>query len=231
MKYEVILFDADETLFDFRRSEREAFQNTMLEFAIAYDEAYHLKVYQEINRVIWKEFEDGLITQKKLKTERFQRLSDQLQTGFDPDKFAESYLRHLAGASFLYEDSLELVQSLYMDYRLGIVTNGLADVQHGRIGRSAIAPYFADVVISEEVQVSKPDPKIFALALHRLQYTDKSKVLMVGDSLTSDIQGGINFGMDTCWLNTGRSVNTTAIRPTYEIAGLLELKTILAFHS
>ena len=76
MKYEVILFDADETLFDFKKSEKEAFKNAMLDFNIEYDENYHLKVYKEINTAIWKEFEQGLITQKKLKIERFKRLSD-----------------------------------------------------------------------------------------------------------------------------------------------------------
>ena len=78
MKYEVILFDADETLYDFKKSEREAFKNTMIKFNIKYDEAYHLKIYQEINTLLWKEFEQGLITQEKLKVERFKRLSDRL---------------------------------------------------------------------------------------------------------------------------------------------------------
>lgn len=227
MKYEVIIFDADETLFDFKKSEREAFKNAMLEFNIEYDESYHLSVYSDINKAIWKEFEDGLITQKKLKVERFKRLADKLNIEFDESLFAESYMKHLSYASFLYEDSIELIESLSKGYRLCIITNGLKDVQDNRIKKSVIAKYFEDIVVSEEVNVSKPDPKIFEIALNNIKYLDKSKVLMVGDSLTSDIKGGINFGIDTCWFNANKIENKTEIKPTYEISNLMELKDML----
>lgn len=227
MKYEVIIFDADETLFDFKKSERDTFKNTMLEFNIEYDESHHLKIYHDINRAIWKEFENGLITQKKLKIERFKRLSDRLNPGFDEVEFAKSYMSHLSYASFLYDDSMALVESLHNNYSLTIVTNGLKDVQDKRIRKSIIAKYFESIVISEEVEVSKPDPKIFEHALNNIKHTDRSRVLIVGDSLTSDIQGGINFGADTCWFNPDRIVNNTGIKPTYEISNLMELKEVL----
>jgi 2-haloacid dehalogenase len=227
MKYEIVIFDADETLFDFKESERVAFKNTMLEFDIEYDENHHLKIYHGINTAIWKEFEEGLITQEKLKIERFKRLSNILNTRFDEAKFAEAYMKHLANSSILYDDSIELVESLHKDYKLTIVTNGLKDVQDNRIRKSIIARYFENIVVSEEVQVSKPDPKIFEHALNNIKHTDKSKILMVGDSLTSDIQGGINFGIDTCWYNSNKIINKTAIKPTYEISNLMELKDIL----
>ena len=227
MKYEIIIFDADDTLFDFKKSEREAFKNAMLEFDIEYDENHHLKIYHGINAAIWREFENGLITQEKLKVERFRRLSDSLELSFDENKFAKAYMEHLANQSFLLEGSMELVESLHKDYRLAIITNGLKDVQNKRIRRSVIAQYFEDVVISEEVKVSKPDPKIFEHALNNIKHTDKNKVLIVGDSLSSDIQGGINFGIDTCWYNPNGIDNKTGIIPTYEIANLLQLKDIL----
>ncbi len=227
MKYEIIIFDADETLFDFKKSERDAFKNAILEFNIEYDENYHLKIYSDINKAIWKEFEKRLITQEKLKVERFKRLSDKLNVEFDEVKFARSYMKHLANASFLYDDSIPLIESLHKSYKLSIVTNGLTDVQNKRIRKSIIAKYFQDIVISEEVGVSKPDSKIFELALNNLKHTDKSKVLMVGDSLTSDIQGGINSGIDTCWFNSNKIANTTKFKPTYEIYNLMELKDIL----
>ena len=132
-----------------------------------------------------------------------------------------------ANASFLYEDSIDLVESLHKDFRLSIVTNGLKDVQDNRIRKSIIAKYFDDIVVSEEVMVSKPDPKIFEHALNNINHTDKSNVLIVGDSLTSDIQGGINFGIDTCWFNPNKIVNKTAIKPTYEISNLMDLKNIV----
>lgn len=227
MKYDIIIFDADETLFDFKKSERNAFKNTMLEFNINYDENYHLKIYKDINTAIWKELEDGLITQQKLKVERFKRLSDALNAGFDEVEFSKSYMKHLSYASFLYDDSLALIESLSKDYRLSIITNGLKDVQNNRIRKSIIGKYFEDIVISEEIGVSKPDPKIFEHALNNLNYTDKNKVLMVGDSLTSDIQGGINFSIDTCWFNPNKIVNGSEIKPTYEISNLMDLKEVI----
>ncbi len=227
MKYEVILFDADDTLFDFKKSEREAFKNTMVEFNIQYNENHHLSIYQAINTSLWKEFEKGLITQEKLKVERFKRLSDSLNAGFDENEFAKAYIGHLANCSFLLEESIELVMSLYQDYRLTIVTNGLKDVQNKRIGKSVISRYFEDIVVSEAVQVSKPDPRIFEYALNNIKYSNKSKVLIVGDSLTSDIQGGINSSIDTCWYNPSRMVNQTGIIPVYEISNLMELRNIL----
>jgi len=230
MKYEIIIFDADETLFDFKRSERDAFKNTMLEFNIDYDENYHLKVYSEINAAIWKELEIGLITQEKLKIERFKRLSDSLKTELNEVEFAKSYMKHLSFASFLYDNSIDIVENLHKDYRLIIITNGLKDVQDKRIRKSIIAKYFEDIVISEEICVSKPDPKIFEHALSNINHTDKSKVLIVGDSLTSDIQGGINFGIDTCWFNPNKIINKLGINPTYEISNLMELNDILIFN-
>lgn len=227
MKYKVIIFDADETLFDFKKSEREAFKNTMLKFNIKYDEDYHLKLYQEINTVMWKEFEQGLITQEKLKVERFKRLSDSLKISFDEANFAKSYMKHLADASFLYDDSIDLIESLNKYYNLSIVTNGLTSVQDKRIRKSIIAKYFETIVISEEILISKPNPKIFEYALKNINCVDKSKVLIVGDSLSSDIQGGINFGVDTCWYNPNKIINKTSINPTYEISNFHELKSLL----
>ena len=227
MKYEIIIFDADETLFDFKKSEKYALNNTMLQFNIEYDEDYHLKIYKEINTAIWKELEEGLITQKKLNLERFRRLSKKLNAEFDEIEFANAYMKHLSNASFLYDDSITLVESLHNDYKFSIITNGLKDVQNNRIGKSIIAKYFEDIVISEEVGVSKPDPKIFGLSLYNMKHTDKSTVLMVGDSLSSDIQGGINFGIDTCWFNPNKVINKTGLKPTYEISSLMELLDIL----
>ena len=228
MKYEVILFDADETLFDFKKSEREAFKNTMIEFGIDYDENYHLKIYKEINSAIWKEFEQGLITQAKLKIDRFKRLSDKLEVKFDENEFARLYMEHLANASFLYDDSIDLLETLHKSYKLCIVTNGLTAVQDKRIRKSNVAKYFDTVVISEEILISKPNPEIFEHTLKTINYNDKSKVLMIGDSLTSDIQGGINFGIDTCWYNPNKIENNTSIKPTYEISNFEELKKLLS---
>ncbi|MEI6856518.1 YjjG family noncanonical pyrimidine nucleotidase [Psychrilyobacter sp.] len=227
MKYEIIIFDADETLFDFKKAEKKAFKKTIIDFGIEYDEDYHFKIYKEINTTIWKELEDGLITQKKLKTERFKLLSKELKIKFNEVEFANLFMKHLSQASFLYEKSEELVKDLTKNYRLTIFTNGLSAVQDNRIKKSILAEYFEDMVVSEEIGISKPNPKIFQHALKNINYTNKNKILIVGDSLTSDIQGGINFGIDTCWFNPTRNSNELGIEPTYIISDLMELKEIL----
>jgi HAD superfamily (subfamily IA) hydrolase, TIGR02254 len=227
MKYKVIIFDADDTLFDFKKSEREAFKNTMEEFNLEYDENFHFKVYKEINTTLWKDFELGIIPQEKINEVRFKIFSEALNIKFNTDKFADSYIKNLGNASFLYDESIELIESLYKDYLLFIVTNGLKDVQNNRIKKSIIAKYFKNIIVSDEVKVAKPNPKIFEYALTDATNTYSYEILIVGDSLSSDIQGGINLKADTCWYNPNKIENKTTITPTYEIYNLMELKDIL----
>jgi len=223
MKYQVILFDADETLFDFRMSERVALKGVLTDFGIEYDENYHLKIYMELNTAIWKEFEDGRITQDKLKIERFRRFASELKIEFNEFDMAKSYMKHLSQASFLFDGAKELIKNLSKDYKLGIITNGLTDVQDTRIRKSVIAEYFETIIISEEAKVAKPDARIYDLALRNMNHTDKKTVLYVGDSLSSDIQGGINAGIDTCWVNKEKTENLSNIQPTYIIQDLSEI--------
>ena len=227
MKYKVILFDADDTLFDFKKSERHAFKDTMVDFGFEYDEKIHLNCYHEINETIWKEFERGEITQQKLKVERFLRLKDKLQAEFDAEEFARKYMHHLSHASFIYPESLELMKKLHGRLKLAIITNGLTDVQTRRIRNAPLGEFFDEIVISEEVRISKPDPEIFSYTLEKLKHHDHESVLMVGDSLHSDIKGGEDYGIDTCWYNPASKENSTEITPTYEIRNLMEILELI----
>ena len=213
MKYELILFDADDTLFDFKKSERYAFMESLSDFKINYDKEECMKIYSEINTAIWKEFEKGTITSDKLKVERFNRLFKRLSVDKDAEKFSKAYMNHLSEASF--------------KYRLAIITNGLLDVQNKRIRESKIGHYFQEIIISDEIKIAKPMAKIFDYTLEKLNFKDKSKVLMIGDSLTSDIQGGINAEIDTCWLNVNNKEKPKDMDITYVINNILELKNIL----
>ena len=136
-------------------------------------------------------------------------------------------MEYLADASFLYDNSIELIETLSKSYRLAIVTNGLTLVQDKRIRRSTIAKFFETIVISEEILISKPNPEIFEYTLKNMNFFDKNKVLIVGDNLSSDIQGGISFGIDTCWYNPNKIRNETSFIPTYEICNFDELKSSL----
>ena len=227
MKYKVILFDADETLFNFKKAEKEAFKNTMIDFGIDYDESYHFNTYEEINSAIWKELEQGLITQEKLKTERFRRFIDRLDMNFDENEFASTYMKYLGDGSFLFEGALELIEDLSNKYILSIVTNGLTIVQERRIKKSVIAKYFKDIVISEEIGISKPHPDIFEHAINNLGEFSKDEILMIGDNLSSDIKGGINYNIDTCWYNPNKVENTSNLTPTYEMTDYKEIRSLL----
>ena len=227
MKYELILFDADETLFDFKKSERYAFMKALESFDTNFDKEECMKIYHEINTKIWKEFEEGKITSENLKVERFNRLFKNIDLNEDPIEFSKLYIKYLSKASFIYKESYEILEYLKERYRLSIITNGLIDVQSKRIRESDIAHYFETIVISDEIKIAKPNSEIFDYTLDKLKFKDKSKVLMVGDSLSSDIRGGINAKIDTCWLNIDSLDKPKDIDITYIINNLLEIKNIL----
>jgi putative hydrolase of the HAD superfamily len=227
MKYEFLIFDADETLFDFSKSERVALKKAMHDLNLDYNEKLHLPIYKRINIKIWKEFEEGLITQDALKVERFKRFIDEIECDSDPYAMADAFMTHLAQASYLLDDAEDLIKKLYKKIPMAIVTNGLTRVQKHRIRESVLAPYFETIIISEEVGCKKPDPSIFEQGLKDTVLPSKDKMLMIGDSLTSDILGGINYGIDTCWFNPKKKVNTHDFKPTHVITDLDELLDII----
>lgn len=227
MKYEVLIFDADETLFDFGKSERYALQQATTELGFSYEETCHLPIYSQINTAVWKEFELGQITQEKLKTERFRRFIEKTGADIDAAELAAVYLKHLADASFLLDGSYELIEALKPLYRMIIVTNGLTSVQTKRIRSSVLAPFFEGVIISEEIKLSKPNAAIFSYALETMQYQDRKRVLMIGDSLSSDMKGGNNAGIDTCWYNPQKKINSIGADITYEVSSFEELRRLL----
>ncbi len=230
MKYELILFDADETLFDFKKAEKQALERTMFALGLDYQENVHLPIYKKVNTGLWRELEDGLITQNQLKTERFKRFSTAIEVKCDEHNFSKLYTEFLGQGSFLFDDSIKLIKSIYQHCKLMIITNGLTTVQDNRIRKSEIAKYFDEIIVSEDIGVSKPNPKIFEYSVDKIQEIDKSKILMVGDSLSSDIQGGINFGIDTCWYNPNNDENTGVIKPTFEIKSLMDLSKLLKIY-
>lgn len=227
MKYEIILFDADNTLFDFKKSEDFAIKKLVSTLDSNFDDEFIINTYKDINTKIWIEFEEGKITSDELKVERFNRLIKQLEINSNATDLCNMYIQFLGDGSFLYDESEDLLNYLSKKYKIGIITNGLADVQHRRIRNSIVGHYFEDVVISDEIKIAKPNPAIFDYALRNLDHSNKKSVLMIGDSLNSDIKGGINAGIDTCWFNQHKKINSSSINPTYEINSLLQLKDIL----
>ena len=226
MKYKWLLFDADGTLFDYDRAEAVQLRNTFEELGLEF-EAPYAGVYRKINGEIWLDFEAGRITQERLRTRRFELLFDATRLDCDPDEFSRRYLANLALGTDLIEGAEVVVKSLHGRVGLAIITNGLADVQRPRFARSTVGRYFSDVVISEEVGAAKPDPVIFDVAFARMGFPRKKDVLIVGDSLSSDIKGGVNYGIDTCWFNPEGKPNGSEVTARYEISELMDLLSLL----
>ncbi|WP_312108072.1 YjjG family noncanonical pyrimidine nucleotidase [Brevibacillus reuszeri] len=227
MKYDVILFDVDDTLMDFSITEENALHNTFAAFGLPHGLADYRGPYKEISKVLWRDLEEGRITIADLGVERFRRLFATSLPDMDAHAFGTAYLENLGKEVHLIPGAVELCSKL-AGCRLVIITNGFASVQTARIAASPLCNTFEQLIISEQVGFKKPDPEIFEYAFSKLGLTDKKKVLMVGDSLTSDIQGGNRFGIDTCWFNPLNKENHSDILPTYQINELGELLAIVA---
>lgn len=228
MKYDLLLFDADDTLLDFKKSEDISFQLVLKKNGIVEDIKILHEKYKEINNRLWSQQALGLVTKDFLKVERFRKLLDDHNLNADPIQLAEDYLETLPTQVFLIEGALELLQSLHGKIPLVIVTNGIGDVQHKRLSNSGLKPFVELMVVSEECGYSKPDKRIFEYTfdlMNKIYAT--SNVLMIGDKLETDILGAQNFEIDSCWFNPDKSNNATSISPTYEIQNIIEVFNIL----
>ena len=218
-RYHTILFDADNTLLDFVRSEREALTDALRALHVEPCEEM-LQTYSRINDAVWKKLERGEIDKITLRTARFVEFCEHYALAVDPIVLAEHYLSALATKSFLMAGALEVCEHLAADCRLYIITNGIAAVQHGRLDHSPLRPFFEEIFISDEIGVEKPDPAYFARVMARIPDFNPKTTLVVGDSLTSDIAGGIAAGLDTCWLNAKGKEPPKDMKITYVITRL-----------
>lgn len=226
MAYRFALFDADNTLLDFSRAERTAVSLCLSARGLPADDAT-TSLYATINDGHWKRLEQGLTTRDRLKSERFADLFSQLGYTGDPNIMAADYEATLARQCFLIDGALELIQALHGKCRLFIVTNGTASVQKSRFGSCPLAPYFEASFISEEMECHKPEKIFFDRVASAIPNFDPRQAIVIGDSLTSDIQGGINAGMDTCWFNPQHKSAPVGMQITYTVSALREILPIL----
>ncbi|TQR17700.1 YjjG family noncanonical pyrimidine nucleotidase [Psychrobacillus vulpis] len=216
MRYDVLLFDLDDTLFDFGITEKNALHHLFVEYGLPNGVSDYLISYKAISKVLWNDLEHGRTSLAELKVERFKRLFLEQALDLDAEVIGQKYLENLGKEVQLMDGVEEMIANL-SGCRFAILTNGFKEVQHARIGGSSLKDVFEAIITSEETGYQKPQSEIFEYTLDKLQILDKSRVLMIGDSLSSDIQGGNNFGIDTCWFNPHMKKNDTVIQPTYEI--------------
>jgi len=222
-----LLFDADNTLLDFSGAAKEALWATFTQYDRSCDEQIY-QIYQQVNKQVWDAFEQNQMDAITLRYRRFELLFEEIQEpGLPAKAFGKHFLDNLILKSEAYEGVLELMEQLKLSYKLSLVTNGLKEVQRPRLNRLNLSPYFDSIIVSDEIGVAKPHGDYFNAVYHSIpDPPHKSEVLIIGDSLTSDILGGRDFGIKTCWVNHGRE-HTGEIIPDYQISDISQLRAML----
>lgn len=226
MYYSTFLIDLDHTLFDSDTSEKAAFAQTMKTAGVA-DPSEYSHTYHRINMELWASVERGETTPQQVRTIRFERLVAEIKLDADPLEMAENFVNGLGANGELYRGARDLLEQLNERASLALVTNGLSEVQRARIARLNIDQYFDAIVISAEIGKAKPGTAIFDHTFDLLGYPEKESALMVGDSLSSDIRGGTNYGISTCWYNPNSKTAMPDNEITHEINALEKLLRFL----
>lgn len=224
MRYDAILIDADDTVFDFRQAEKNAIGEVLEWLGMRDPEAP--KVYHACNRACWEDFERGSITQAELKIRRFADFLRHYGRGDDPQKVSDRFVGALSRQSVLLPGALGSVRAIAEKLPVAVVTNGIAKVQHGRMDRSPLKEWISAMIVSEEAGCQKPDPRMIFSALEALGGVAPGRALMVGDSLSSDIRCANNAGVDACWYNPGGLPLPDGLHAEYVLADIRLLPEI-----
>jgi len=227
MQYNWLFFDADNTLFDFDLAAKTAFKQLLNQLEID-STAERFKQYKSINAQCWRAFEEGEINAEELRRKRFADFFAAIEVERDPLQANSNYLQRLSEQAVLLEGALDLLNRLKSKgYRMVIITNGLKEVQRPRLAKAALHDYFETIVVSDEIGHAKPAAAFFDYTFQQIDHPAKEETLVIGDNINSDIRGGYDYGLDTCWYNPHRQENVTPIRPTFEIQQLQELESLL----
>lgn len=226
MRYDYLLFDADNTLFDFDRAEERALQATLEFFGYPLDSDTR-ELYRTINRVLWRRLDLGEISREALVVERFALFDRAMGGSRDAAALNRFYLDRLSEGAELLPGAEALCRSLAPRATLALVTNGVARAQRGRLARSALAGLFPYVFISEEVGWQKPQREFFSHVCSAMAIRDRRRAVVIGDNLVSDVQGGLQSGLDAVWFNPNGLPNPTQVRPTWEARSFSALEDYL----
>ncbi len=228
-KYTTILFDADDTLLDFGKDETQALTTVMARYNIPATKE-NISTYKEINLSLWKAIERGEIDKPTLKKIRFRLFFDKIgfKTDIDPFVINEEFLSALGNGGNLKDGAKELIDGLKKQgYDLYIVTNGIALTQKRRLTKAGILSVFSDIFVSEAIGSQKPKKEYFDYVLSHIKEKDIGRVLLVGDSLTSDIKGAVNAGITCAWLRHSKDIDHSAYNPDYIIDYIGEVTDLL----
>ncbi len=223
---EFLFLDLDDTILDFHKAERLAIAKTIRNFGVEPTEEI-LHRYHLINKWHWEQLEKGLMTRPEVLEGRFGMLFSELGVSVDSYAVAREYEKNLSIGHYFLPGAEEAVMELHQHYRLFLASNGTASVQKGRMTSANLYRFFEKVFVSQEIGHNKPSKAYFEAAFAQIPGFDREKAMIVGDSLTSDILGGINAGIQTVWVNPTHAPHPADIRPDYEIESLSQLPELL----
>ncbi len=226
MKYDLFLFDLDDTLLDFRASEKLSFERSLSFLSVPVTDGLFAS-YQVENRELWRLFEEGKTTKDKLKVERFRRTFALNGIDADPELASLRYLEALPNTVVLIDYAVELLEWLKGHGEIGIITNGIHHTQTERIKNSPLSEYISFMCVSEECGFAKPDVRFFEHSAKMAKKFMKHSTLVIGDRWEADILGAHLFGVDSVWFNPQKKDRPAGPAPTFEIQHLSELKKLL----
>ena len=226
MKYDLFLFDLDDTLLDFKESEKLSFFLALQSLGLKTGIEDLFKIYQVENTALWKLFEENKTTKEHLKVERFRKTFAASKVDIDPELASLRYLDTLPETVVLIDYAEEICKWLGQYGEIGIITNGIQSVQHKRIHNSKIAPYISFVSVSDECGFAKPDVRFFEYSTKKAKKFGKDSTVIVGDRVEADVQGAHNFGIDACWFNPHAFQKPSHLSPKYEIKHLSEIEKL-----
>ncbi|MCH5300446.1 MAG: YjjG family noncanonical pyrimidine nucleotidase [Ruminococcus sp.] len=222
-----VLLDLDDTIFDFHKAEKIALIKALKQLNISTDEKI-LERYSQINAEQWKLLEQGKLNRQEVKVCRYKLLFDEIGVDKSPRKATKIYEQNLAVGHYFIDRAEEMLKKLYKKYSLYIASNGAVKIQKGRIESSGIEKYVKDIFISEAIGFNKPNIEFFNYCFSKIPDFKKDETVIIGDSITSDIQGGKNAGIKTVWFNPKGIKNDSDIIPDYEIKGFGEICSLIS---
>ena len=224
--FEFLFLDMDDTILDFHKAEHVAIRTTLRQFGVEPTDEVCAR-YSQINKGYWERLERKEVTREQLQVGRFADLFAELGVQADAVACAPCYMKNLGIGHYFLPGAEEAVAALSKKYRLYLASNGERNTQKSRIASAGIAKYFEKIFISGEIGVDKPDKRFFEGCFAQIPGFDPARALMVGDSLTSDILGGKNAGIATCWVNPGHKPCRPGFEPDYQIESIAQLEALL----
>lgn len=224
-KYTTLYFDLDNTILDFTSAEYKAIRKLLALYGLPVDDEI-VATYSKINQLWWESFERGEIEKSQIFAGRFKDLLSYYNFQRDAEKMAEDYFEFLSFGFDAIDGARQTLKYLKeQGYTICITTNGVSRTQYRRIDGCGLKQYFDYIIVSEDARHQKPEKEYFDYVMSKTPEKDKSKILVIGDSMSSDILGGINFNVDTCWFNPKGKAAT--YKPTYEITKIMQIMSIL----